>query len=92
MLTLSEEDNVKHSIECGQFCLHSKNQVSAHANWKLRTLTIVPPLPCVTCLEFSATPEKISWSYGKTGEMENVGDFIEIGEIWVVKCEKFVVC
>lgn len=56
VLTLSEEDNIKHPIEYGQFCVHSKNQVSAHMKCKLRTLTTVPPLPCVTRLEFSETP------------------------------------
>ena len=56
MLTLFGEVNIKHSIESGQFYLHSKNQVSTHAKQRVRTLAIVPPLPCETHPEFRDTP------------------------------------
>lgn len=56
MLNLFGEVNIKHSIESGQFYLHSKLPVSVHAKEKVRTLAVVPPLPYETLPEFSDTP------------------------------------
>lgn len=76
---------MKYSNESAQFNLHSKNQVSAHAKWRLRNLAMATPLPCETLSEFTDTltllnPKHISLM-ATVGKMENVGIITDPDEI-----------
>lgn len=56
MFNLFGKANMKHSNGSAQFYLYLKNQVSAHAKWRIRTLAMAIPLPWETLSEFSDTP------------------------------------
>lgn len=55
----------------------------------------VPPLPCEIFPKFMGLsqppiPDKALALIARVEKTGNVEAFIEIGDIWVVKCEKFV--